>query len=103
MIGEQHYDPDSNYYDPEDEKLDQSTDINGIDDPYDSFRGWMKQKITLIIVCGTGFIFIIFTMIIVCCCIFKKKRRLNQYAFKTYTEIDTQDPSVRAERLDINI
>ena len=42
LIGEQHYDPASDYYDPEDEDLDMSTDINGVDDPYDSFRGWMK-------------------------------------------------------------
>lgn len=35
IMGEQHYNPDSDVYKPEKEEIDQSTDIDGKDDSYD--------------------------------------------------------------------
>lgn len=83
VIGKQHYDPSSEYYDPEDESLDQSIDLDGFNDPYKSFAFWLRDNKGLVI-------FLVFLFVFVLCCVAyivrvqcKKKQ---PHTFRLYSE-----------------
>ena len=83
VIGQQHYDPSSEYYDPEDESLDQSIDVDGFSDPYKSFAFWLRDNKGLVI-------FLVLLFVFVLCCVSyiirvqcKKKK---SYTFRLYSE-----------------
>jgi len=83
IIGQQHYDPSSENYAPEDEQLDQSFDEDGFQDPYKSFAFWLRDNKGLVI-------FMVFLFVFVLCCVAyivrvqcKKKQ---SYTFRLYSE-----------------
>jgi len=83
VIGQQHYDPSSPSYDPEDEELDQSIDRDNFNDPYKSFAFWLRDNKGLLIFLACLFVFLL-------CCVgyiirvqCKKKK---SYTFRLYSE-----------------
>lgn len=83
VIGEQHYDPSSPDYSPEDDELDQSIDMDGFEDPYESFAFWLRDNKGLVI-------FLVFLFVFILCCVayivrvqLKKKK---SYTFRLYSE-----------------
>ena len=83
VIGEQHYDPSSPDYSPEDDELDQSIDMDGFEDPYESLAFWLRDNKGLVI-------FVVFLFVFILCCVayivrvqLKKKK---SYTFRLYSE-----------------
>jgi len=83
VIGEQHYDPTSPDYSPEDDELDQSIDMDGFEDPYESLAFWLRDNKGLVI-------FLVFLFVFILCCVayivrvqLKKKK---SYTFRLYSE-----------------
>lgn len=83
VIGEQHYDPSSPDYSPEDDELDQSIDMDGFEDPYKSLAFWLRDNKGLVI-------FLVFLFVFILCCVayivrvqYKKKK---SYTFRLYSE-----------------
>uniref|UniRef100_A0A7S3IVK7 Peptidase A1 domain-containing protein n=1 Tax=Strombidium inclinatum TaxID=197538 RepID=A0A7S3IVK7_9SPIT len=117
LIGDIHYNTDSNYYWPEAESLDDSVTIPPHKNPYSTsaytrrhkmreegkfpngkhspntgpWLAWMEDNKMLVFIGGASLIFFIITCVTCCCCM-KKKRRIDSYMYKTYSMMRNDSP-----------
>ena len=128
-IAKVQYDVKYNFYWPEPESLDQSVEMAGYDNPYDTNQydkreemredgvfpdgksaptkhdgilGWFEANKMLAIIGASAFVFLLLTIITCCCCFKGKKKRIDSYMYKTYSQMNPEASTSlnEAEQLD---